>query len=134
VGVALAFAEPLSGKAQLLFDAAIADTCACCVHELFYIECAHAARKWALRGDASMDDAVRGFELLTRQPLQLHPVGPLVTSILDVALSRGISAYDASYVALGLNLGLPLVTADRRLVRALSGGRIEAVYLGDLHE
>ena len=41
--------------------------------------------------------------------------------------SEGLSAYDASFVALAEQVGAPLVTADRALVRKASG---HAVLLG----
>jgi predicted nucleic acid-binding protein len=48
---------------------------------------------------------------------------------LQVALDHGISAYDAMYVALSLSTGLPLVTADDRLVRMLSGSGCDLISL-----
>ena len=48
---------------------------------------------------------------------------------LQVALDHGISAYDAMYVALSLSTGLPLVTADDRLVRTLSGSGYDLISL-----
>lgn len=40
---------------------------------------------------------------------------PTATRVLDVAMDRGISAYDAHFVALAEDLGARLATADRRL-------------------
>ena len=38
--------------------------------------------------------------------------------VLQAALSRGLSTYDAEFVALAERLGVPLVTDDRRLLKA----------------
>jgi predicted nucleic acid-binding protein len=40
---------------------------------------------------------------------------------LEIAIAHNISAYDACYVELSERLQLPLVTADQKLIRALSG-------------
>lgn len=40
--------------------------------------------------------------------------------ILDAALRRTLSAYDAEFVALAEKLGVPLVTGDRRVLKACS--------------
>jgi predicted nucleic acid-binding protein len=49
---------------------------------------------------------------------------------LTLAARRALSAYDASYLALALQLALPLATADQRLAAA---ARIEGVaVLGPL--
>lgn len=77
----------------------------------------------ALRGlgrGGHLDDATISStaEDLARLPLDLHPSLPLVPGVL--ALRENLSAYDASYVALAAALGRPLLTYDRRLVRAAS--------------
>ena len=51
--------------------------------------------------------------------------------IVQIALSRGVTVYDASYIALARRHGLRLVTEDRRLRRAAMGV-VEAVGLGDI--
>lgn len=41
--------------------------------------------------------------------------------VLSLATSSGCSAYDCEYVALAQDLGVPLVTTDRALVKAFPG-------------
>lgn len=46
-----------------------------------------------------------------------HSVDPKL--VLEIALKSGLSAYDAQYVALAQELSIPLVTEDRKIVRAV---------------
>jgi predicted nucleic acid-binding protein len=55
---------------------------------------------------------------VVKLPLFPHGHGRLARASLALALEHGLSAYDASYLALAHSLDVPLVTADRRLARA----------------
>ena len=48
-----------------------------------------------------------------------HAVDP--RAVLRIASTSGCSAYDCEFVALARHLGVPLVTADRRLAKAFPG-------------
>ena len=60
-------------------------------------------------------------DLLSR--LALVPTDLLFQLAFEIALSAGISFYDALYVALADELALPLVTADAVLARRLAATR-----------
>lgn len=53
---------------------------------------------------------------LTDLPVMLHPYPPFASRVWE--LRNNVSAYDAWYVALAESLEAPLVTLDRRLMRA----------------
>lgn len=85
---------------------------------LFDIEVCAAARSRVARG---MLTPSRAGELLTDLadlPIVPWPHGPLLARVW--ALRENVSAYDAVYVALAEALEAALVTADRRLARAVA--------------
>ena len=49
--------------------------------------------------------------------IELEPDGE---QVLKIAMERGISAYDAQFVAAAAELGVPLVTADKRILSRCS--------------
>lgn len=51
-------------------------------------------------------------------------------SAAPVAINHGISAYDASYVALSRRHNVPLITADQKLVQKLAGLSPPVIWLG----
>ncbi len=61
------------------------------------------------------------LETFLEWPVALHPCRPLAGLVLETATALGISAYDAFYAVLSAELGLSLITADRRLAAAVPG-------------
>ncbi len=59
-------------------------------------------------------------------PLPSHRQVGLAAASLAIALEQSLSAYDASYVALGRSTEATLITADRRLVAAVPGSELLA--------
>jgi predicted nucleic acid-binding protein len=68
--------------------------------------------------------AVSALATLPELGLQIHPHGPIASLALELACQRGISVYDSTYVVLARVLGLPLITADLRLVRAMAAADV----------
>ncbi|MGZ6143077.1 MAG: type II toxin-antitoxin system VapC family toxin [Myxococcales bacterium] len=87
--------------------------------ELFVAETANALWKTVRRGLRTLEDGVEMFGNVMEAPIELHRHRDLATAALDLALRRGITVYDAFYVALALREVLPLFTADRRLAGAV---------------
>ena len=78
---------------------------------------------------ASVDDALDVFDLF----VTLRPDDRVFYRAFAVALEHGRSFYDALYVALALQEGCRLVTADERLVNALRPSFGDTMlWLGDL--
>lgn len=86
---------------------------------LLPVEVGNVLRTLARRGDLTDDGARSAFDLLLAAPLRLHDPDPaLMRGALDLALGLGHPIYDCLYLALAIDLGAPLVTADGRFHRA----------------
>jgi predicted nucleic acid-binding protein len=57
-----------------------------------------------------------GLQAFTEQRLELHDVDPM--ALFALAQAEGVTAYDAAYLALALELKAPLLTFDRQLAEA----------------
>jgi predicted nucleic acid-binding protein len=86
------------------------------VPDLFYVECANVLWKRARRQGLTPELVTRVLGQLLKAGLVTVPCAALVEDAAVIALRTGISAYDALYVALAIPRGIPLLTADRRLI------------------
>ncbi|HZR99174.1 MAG TPA: type II toxin-antitoxin system VapC family toxin [Chloroflexota bacterium] len=100
--------------------------------DLIYVECASALWKYARFANLDAHAAALHLGQVFQLPILTTPTPLLVDRALALGLARGMSVYDACYVALAESLGCALVTADERLVRQAGGGRAKVEWLGDL--
>jgi predicted nucleic acid-binding protein len=99
--------------------------------DLLDYEVLNVLRKMVLRKDIDVELAESCRLALADLRLSRYPLTEEMAERVW-ELRNGLSAYDAAYVVLAEHLGVPLITADRRLARAampLSAIRIEA-YVG----
>lgn len=81
---------------------------------------------------ATEPDAARAVDLLEALNLRTEPLTRKVLRKTNaIAWAYGIAIYDAAYVALAEDLGLPLITADEVLLKKMEGHSI-VLRLGDL--
>jgi predicted nucleic acid-binding protein len=95
--------------------------------DLFDVECANALWKRVRRELWAPRRAEQALTQILELPFRRIPLGSVVSDALVIALTQGLSAYDACYVALARISGLQLVTADRRMARAARALGCEAL-------
>lgn len=121
VAIKLFVVDPLSDKVDALFTHLAANPeCRFYVPDLFYIECTNILWKYVRLSSYSAAEAERNLARLYALSLQRTSVAELMRDALKIGLAYGISAYDACYVALSQRLTVPMVTADKKLVRKLT--------------
>ncbi len=109
--------EPFSAEAIRLRDGG------CPLHapDFLDLEVGNVLWKNVQRGQLARPDAVAILLLLPQLPITRHALGPLVPPAFTIADQTARTVYDCLYVALAVQLGGAMVTADDRLVNALSG-------------
>ena len=104
------------------------------VHWLTLYEVCNALwREFVLLGGLTGEEAVSVVELVVDVVGEMGVLGVRGSEaeVLRVALSTGLTAYDASYVVVAAREGLTLVTEDLRLRRGAEG-HVEAKSVSEL--
>ena len=85
---------------------------------LMHWEIANVLRNEVVRKQVSAEDASARLDGLTGLSIKMpdHEASPTV--LLDLALSSGLTAYDAAYLELAGRLSAPLATLDAAMARA----------------
>lgn len=94
------------------------------------IEAVSAVRRLALRDVLTPEAGLVAVQWLGELDLVLDATAPRLRRIW--ALREQMSAYDAAYAAAAEALEAPLLTVDRRLLRACHDAAISAMHLDDL--
>lgn len=129
VGIKLFIEEKYSDKVQRLFAKLTEDSQAeIHVPDLFYIECANILLKYTRRFDRPLEDSLADIKDLGKLALKTTSTMELIEDALQLASEKNITAYDACYAVLAQKLGLPLITADAPLAKAVDW----AVWIGDV--
>jgi predicted nucleic acid-binding protein len=84
--------------------------------DLLRVEVASVLRRHAGNGNLTAQQADAAIEDLLSFPITVYPTAPLLRRVWE--LRPNVTAYDGCYVALAEAIGVPLVTADRRLANA----------------
>lgn len=113
--------DPLSDKADILLSHLGQSGTEFFVPDLFYIECTNVLLKYIRAGQYTISDLSDDMEELRLLPLQSTCTSELMNDAINIAVSQGISAYDACYVALAQQVSAPMLTLDIKLVNKLAG-------------
>jgi len=92
---------------------------------------------WAkvFHGDLTAADAEERTTVLLRSPVIGTPIASLMVRAFAISVTHRVTIYDSLYVALAEKRGIPLVTADERLIRSLVGDTAMSkliVWVGDI--
>lgn len=132
VALGLVLGEPWRARAEHIMDSLAAGSTRVVAPWLFDLECASGLVKAVRRRRLDEARALDYLLDLLDLPIERLEASGIEVEALLRALEYGISAYDAVYVALAHEEGLPLVTADARLVRALAGSPHAVLHLDDV--
>jgi predicted nucleic acid-binding protein len=102
--------------------------------DLLWSECASGLWRWVRSGALSGRVAHQRFVVLRRAPVALTPAAELLDRALMLAIELAHPIYDCVYLALALQRGAQVVSADRRfvnVVRRHAGLSAAVVLLAD---
>lgn len=129
VGIKLFIDEEFSDKVQRLFAKLTEDPQAeIHIPDLFYVECANILLKYTRRFNRPLEDSLADINDLNKLALKTTSTAELIEDALQLANNKNLTAYDACYAVLAQKLGLPLITADAPLAKAIDW----AIWIGDV--
>ena len=82
--------------------------------DLLHVEVANAFWKRALRDELSSDEARAAASAIADLPLRVLPARRFLPAAVEIACRLRRPIYDSLYLAIAVDHGIPLVTADRR--------------------
>ncbi len=134
VAVKLFLSEPFTQEVTLLFAEYIAhpEYEPFVVPDLFYIECANILWKRVMRRK-DLEARLARQHIADLRHLQIPSVGmaTLAERAVEIGMIYDITSYDASYVALAEECGVPLLTGDQRLINSLAHSPFDLVSIPD---
>ncbi len=90
------------------------------VPDLLFVETSNILWKLVRRGEMLSARAIEIIEEIVASAFITYTNESLARDAIDLAMATGVSAYDASYVALAARLNVRCITADQKLVRKLA--------------
>lgn len=102
--------------------------------ELWLWECGNIIASAVKQQRIAVDDALLAWDAVDSVRVRLvlaEPQPSYVAEAMRLALTHGLSVYDAAYLRLAHALGLPLLTADRGLGRAASASGVSVLTAKD---
>jgi predicted nucleic acid-binding protein len=130
-GCCLAPQSLFSKKLLNLLRQSVAGQVKLIVPDFFWMEVTNLLAKAIRTGRCTRPTAEMALSALRRHGIPTLPALPLLDSALDKAIVYGRSVYDSIYLALALETGGKLVTADEKSVNA-AGVRLPVIWLGAL--
>jgi predicted nucleic acid-binding protein len=133
VMVALYIEEPLSTAARAALLRAREGGDQLHAPDLLLVECANAFWKRVGRKELDRASAMTAISSLSSlEELDRHPLDrQLVPAALSLAITHSLTAYDAAYAALAVQLGGTAISGDRRFIQRASEAGLPVIAVGD---
>jgi predicted nucleic acid-binding protein len=124
--------EPYAQEAKSLLRSHASGRISFTAPDFFWLEIGNVFWK-AVRQQRISKDVAEDYLVELASSVSIPTVSSVILreDALLIALTYNRSVYDSSYLALALTSGLPMITADERLVRAL-GARFPIHWIGAL--
>lgn len=123
--------EDFSDQARLLFIRHENGEVDLIAPEFILAEIGNVIWKKHLFQGMTQQDAQWVIDTLNRSTVQLTPAIHLIQDAYQIAVNYRRSVYDSLYLALSQREGCPFVTADQKLVNAVSPHIKNVIWLGD---
>lgn len=101
------------------------------VPDLLYIETTNALGKYIRAKQLTLEQVQYNLGVLKTFAFQSISTFDLIEAAIAISAESGISAYDATYVALAQQMNAPLLTLDERLFNALSASDYNVQFFRD---
>ncbi len=121
--------EPLIEKGAFVRDSYLRGDIQMFVPDLLFPEIGNVLWKACRRGRVTAHWARESASALLQMQIPTAPSKPLLQDALSFAIATDRSAYDSIYVTLAMEMKIPLLTADLRLVNAI-GDHSRVLWLG----
>lgn len=121
--------EPFSTEARKVLDSYSGGLLRFFAPDLIHAELGNTIWKKHLFQGLAKDDAYQILDEFSKLPITFLPSSTLVDDAFRLAVAHRRSVYDAMYLALSVRESCPLVTADERLVNAVSSAFPNLVWL-----
>lgn len=90
--------------------------------DLLWSEAGNILWKYVRRDELEADTAAPILRDMRQMPIAVTPSADLIEPALELAVQTDRTVYDSLYVALAVQAGAVLLTADQRLANALADG------------
>ena len=121
--------EPLSAEARRILDDYQAGTLTLIAPDLINAEVGNIVWKKQPFQGLDADDASTVIDEFRKLVIVLTPTGDLLADAYGLAVTHRRSVYDSLYLALSIREGSQFVTADERLVNAVSSSLSMVIWL-----
>jgi predicted nucleic acid-binding protein len=92
--------------------------------DLLYSEFGNIVWKIHRRGVVEAGDALEIVSQFQMLPIDIHPTERLLPMALEIAITSDRTVYDSMYLALGVLLETPVITADMKFYKGITDAKL----------